>query len=56
MPRPMAEDTAMDRLTPMALADIAPALSSSTCLLSTWTAGSALMINQPISMASGISQ
>ena len=37
------------------LAEIAPALKSSTCRLRIWTAGSALMMNQPISMASGMS-
>ena len=35
----------MDRLMPIALAEIAPALKSSTCRLRMWTAGSALMMN-----------
>ena len=55
MARPLAADTAMDRLSPMAFAEMAPALSSSTCLLRTCTAGSALMMNQPMTMAKGIS-
>ena len=50
---PPAAETAMDKLMPIALAEIAPALSSSTCLLSVWTAGSALMMNQPMSIARG---
>ena len=54
--RPPAAETAIDRLMPIALAEIAPALSSSTCLLSVCTAGSALMMNQPISIASGASR
>ena len=39
----------------MARAEMAPALRSSTCLLRIWTAGSALMMNQPMSIASGMS-
>ena len=56
MASPMAAATAMDRLMPMTLEEMAPALSSSTCLFSTWTAGSALMMNQPIRVARGISR
>ena len=52
---PPAAETAIDRLTPMARAEMAPALRSSTCLLRIWTAGSALMMNQPMSIASGMS-
>ena len=55
MASPPAAETAMDRLMPIAFAEIAPALKSSTCRLRIWTAGSALMMNQPISMASGMS-
>lgn len=53
--RPFAVATAMDRLRPIAFAEIAPALSSSTCWLRICTAGSASMMNQPITIASGIS-
>src|SRR5699024_7187418 len=56
MARPLAMATATHRLRPMALAEMAPLVRSSTCLFSTWTAGSALMMNQPISTASGISR
>ena len=35
MARPMAAATAMERLMPMAREEMAPALSSSTCLFST---------------------
>ena len=53
---PPAADTATDRLRPIERSEIAPALSSATCLLSVCTAGSALMMNQPISIASGASR
>ena len=51
--RPLAVATAMHRLRPIALAEMAPLVRSSTCLFRTWTAGSALMMNQPISTANG---
>ena len=38
----------------MALPGMAPEVISSTCLFSTWTAGSAWTMNQPISMPMGI--
>ena len=53
---PMAADTAMDRLRRMARSEIAPWLSSSTCRFRVCTAGSALMMNQPITMATGTSR
>ena len=53
--RPFAAATATDRLTPMARAVMVPALSSSTCRLRIWTAGSALMMYQPMSMDTGTS-
>ena len=52
---PFASATAMDRLMPIAFAEIAPEVSSSTCLLRMYTAGSASMMNQPMSIASGTS-
>gem|GEM_PF-3873730 len=56
MLRAMAAATPIDRLSPIARAEIAPLLSCSTCLFRTCTAGSALMINHPISAASGTSR
>ena len=53
---PMATAIAMERLFLITLPLIAPALTSSTCFSSTATAGSAEMINQPRSMARGISR
>ena len=54
MARPMDTATPMDRLVLMALPGIAPEVSSSTCRFSTWTAGSACTMNQPISIPMGI--
>ena len=45
----------MERLICITFSETAPALISSTCLLSTWTAGSAETMNQPISIATGMS-
>ena len=53
--RAMARAIATDKLTLMAPPGIAPALTSSICFSSTATAGSAEMMNQPSSAASGIS-
>ena len=53
MASPMAPEIAMERVSPIAFSEMAPALNSVTCLFKTWTAGSALMINQPISIARG---
>ena len=47
--------TPMEREISMALAGLDPAVSSSTCLFSTCTAGSAFTMNYPISMAIGMS-
>ena len=54
MARPMETATPMERLVLMALPGMAPEVSSSTCRFSTWTAGSAWTMNQPISMPMGI--
>ena len=53
MESPIATQTAAERLNFMALPGIAPALTSSICFSSTATAGSADIINQPNTMASG---
>ena len=55
MASPVASAMAIERLRPMAFSDTAPALISSTCLLSTCTAGSAEIMNQPMTMAMGTS-
>ena len=55
MARPIASAIATDRLSLIVLPGIAPALTSSICFSSTATAGSAEMMNQPSSVASGIS-
>ena len=54
MDSPIDIATPMDRLVLMARPGMAPEVISSTCLLSTWTAGSAWTMNQPISMPIGI--
>ena len=53
MARALPAATARDRLHSMDFSLTAPAVSSSTCFVSTCTAGSARMMNQPISMDSG---
>ena len=55
MASPKDTATPMERESSIALAGMDPAVSSSTCLLSTCTAGSALTIKYPIVMAIGIS-
>ena len=55
MDRPMASAMATERLRWMTLPGIAPALTLSICFSSTPTAGSAEMMNQPSTMASGTS-
>ena len=54
MASPMETATPTDRLVLSALPAMAPEVISSTCLFSTWTAGSACTMNQPISMPMGI--
>ena len=49
----MDTDTPTDMASPMARWGIAPLVTSSTCRLSTWTAGSAATMNQPTTMPMG---
>lgn len=55
MARPMDAATPTERLAPMAPPGMAPEVISSTWRFSTWTAGSAWTMNQPISMPMGAS-
>ena len=55
MENAMASAIATERLALIVLPGIAPALTSSICFSSTPTAGSAEMMNQPSSAASGMS-
>ena len=54
MARPTDTATPTERLMLMALPGMAPEVISSTCRFSTWTAGSACTMNQPISMPMGM--
>ena len=54
MARPTATAIPMERVVPMARWEMAPPVSSSTCWLSTRTAGSAATMNQPTSIPMGM--
>ena len=53
---PIASAIAMERLRRIVLPGIVPALTSSTCFSRTMTAGSAEIMNQPRSIAKGMSR